>query len=99
MIRGETERARVTYASLEKAGLFTATTAPATPTDPSAMMLRWCPLMLHTETVLVTLITPGAGRAAASVERDGDGFAVHVTVKGAARTIRVRPSLKLAPIP
>jgi hypothetical protein len=96
MIKGQDESLRVTYASLEKAGLFSASTAPATPTDPSATMLRWCPLKLHNEAVLVTLLTPGRCRAAAAVERDGRNFAVRVTVRGTEHTIRVRPSLTLA---
>ena len=96
LIQGERESARVTFASLEKADLFLATTAPATPTDPGATMLRWCPLLLHEETVLAALVTPGRGAAAVSVERDEANFAVRITVRGVTRTIKVRPSLSLA---
>jgi hypothetical protein len=95
VIKGEQESARVTYGSLEKAGLFSATTAPATPTEPSATMLRWCPLLLHKEAVLVTLVTPDRGAASASVERDGKNLAVRITVRGVTRSILVRPSLSL----
>ena len=95
MIRGEAESLRVTYACLEPAGLFRATTAPATPTQPSATMMRWSPNSVHTETVLVTLLTPGRRKAAATVARDGGNFLVTVTVRGASREIRVRPSLTL----
>ncbi len=95
VIKGEKERLRVTYASLEDAGLFAATTAPSTPTDPSATMLRWCPLKLHKEAVLVTLLTPGRNRSSAKVERDGRNFAVHLTIGGTERVVRVRPSLTL----
>ncbi|KPK46704.1 MAG: hypothetical protein AMK72_09405 [Planctomycetes bacterium SM23_25] len=95
MIRGETESLRVTYASLEPAGLFRATTIPATPTHPSATMMRWSPLSVHTETVLVTLLTPGRPKAAAAIARDGRNFLVTVTIKGVTREIRVRPSLML----
>jgi hypothetical protein len=95
LIKGEAESARVTYASLEKADLFTATTAPATPTDSSATMLRWCPLMLHEEAVLVTLVTPGRSVAAATVKRSGKNFVVEVRVRGIRHTITVRPSLTL----
>ncbi|MBT3193983.1 MAG: hypothetical protein HN341_15670, partial [Verrucomicrobia bacterium] len=96
LIKGEKESARVTYASLEKAGLFSAVTAPATPTDPSATMIRWCPLMLHKEAVLVMLITPGRYAATASVKRTGKNFAVQITARGVARTLEVKPSLTLA---
>lgn len=95
MIRGEAESLRVTCASLEPAGLFRATTAPATPTQPSATMMRWSPIGVHAETVLVTLLTPGRPKAAATVTRDGRNFLVTVTAKGATREIRVRPSLTL----
>jgi len=95
VIRGETESLRVTYASLEPAGLFRAATLPVTPTHPSATVMRWSPIGVHTETVLVTLLTPGRSRAAAAVARDGRSFLVTVTVKGATRELRVRPDLTL----
>ena len=95
LIKGEKESLRVTYASLEKAGLFQATTAPATPTDPSATMMRWCPIGTHKETVLVTLLTPGRSRAEATVERHGKNLLITLTVKGKTKEIRVRPSLTL----
>jgi len=95
MINGGAESLRVTYASLEPAGLFRATTAPATPTGPSATMMRWSPISLHTETVLVTLLTPGRSKAAATVERDARNFLVTATIKGVTKDIRVRPSLTL----
>ena len=95
VLKGEKETARVTYASLERAGLFAATTAPATPTEPSATMLRWCPLLLHKEAVLVTLVTQGRGMTTAAVERDGKNFAVRITAKGLTRRILIRPTLSL----
>jgi len=95
VIRGETERLRVTYASLEPAGLFRAETLPVAPTHPSATMMRWSPISVHAETVLVTLLTPGRAKAAAGVARDGRNFLVTLTIEGATREIRVRPSLTL----
>ncbi len=95
MIKGDAESLRVTYASLEPAGLFRATTAPASPTNPSATMMRWSPLRLYTEAVLVTLLTPGSSRAAAAVVRDGKNFLITLTIKGETRKIRIRPDLTL----
>ena len=95
LINGGKESLRVTCASIEKAGLFQATTAPATPTDPSATMMRWSPIDRHKETVLVTLLTPGRSRAAACVQRDGKNFLIALTIKGKTKELRVRPSLTL----
>jgi hypothetical protein len=95
MIRGQEESLRVTYASLEEAGLFEATTAPVNPQNPSGTMLRWCPLKLYREAVLVTLLTPGEGQAEAEVERDGDGFVVRLLIDDRETILRVSSSLRL----
>lgn len=95
MIKGDTESMRVTYASLEPAGLFRATTAPASPTNPSATMMRWSPIKLYKEAVLVTLLTPGSSQTAATVVRDGKNFLITLTIKGKTVKLRIRPDLTL----
>jgi len=95
MIKGAKACLRVTYASLEEAGLFPATTAPATPTNPSATMMRWCPLKRHKEAVLVALLTPGRARASAAVQRAGDGFLITLSIQDRPHSVRVRADLTL----
>ena len=97
MIQGDTESMRVSYASLKPARLFRATTAPASPTNPVATMMRWSPTRLQTEAMLVTLLTPGTTPAAAAVTRDGKNFLVSLTIKGKTRKLRIRPDLTLVP--
>jgi len=96
LIRGNEASLRVTYASLEAAGLARATTAPVDPAQPSATMLRWSPRKLHTEALLVTLLTPGEPPATASVERDGGHFVVRLKVNGRGHELRLLPTLYLA---
>lgn len=51
---------------------------------------------MHKETVLVTLLTSGKSRAAASVLRDGTNFLVALTIEGKTKKLRVRPDVTLA---
>jgi hypothetical protein len=96
VLTGEKESLRVCYAANVPSLLARATTAPTRPTSPCATMLRWCTDRLHRDMVLVTLLTPGRGRARVVVASDGRGFRLVVEVGGRRRIVSVRPSLKPA---
>ncbi len=70
LLCGEHECMRITYASNVSAMFCTATTAPTTPTEPSATVLRWCTERQQEDVVLVTLLSPGEGEAKAELTED-----------------------------
>jgi hypothetical protein len=79
MLCGEQECMRVAYACNVPALLCAATTAPTTPTEPSASVLRWCTERQHEDVVLVTLLSPGEGEAKVELVEAAEqfSFAVH----------------------
>jgi hypothetical protein len=94
LLSGEQESLRVAYASNVPALFRTATTAPTTPTDPAATVLRWCTERLHEDVVLVTLLSPGAAEATVSVAQSQGGYAIAVSGSGweAALTLSTDPA-------
>jgi len=72
LLRGEQEALRVCYACSVPAILRTATTAPTTPTDPPAGVLRWCSEDQVMGATMATLLVPGGGEAGVRVSEDGE---------------------------
>jgi hypothetical protein len=79
---GEQECVRVAYACNVPALLCTATTAPTTPTELAATVLRWCTERQHEDVVMATLLSPGEGEAKVELAEDPDRFAFVVRGPG-----------------
>jgi hypothetical protein len=63
VLHGQQQDMRIAYACNVPAVFCTATTAPTTPTEPQATVLRWCTQAQHKEITMVTLLSPGVTKA------------------------------------
>jgi hypothetical protein len=82
---GEQQDMRIAYACNVPALFCTATTAPTTPTEPSATVLRWCTRAQHKEITMVTLLCPGVTEAGVNlIEADltGETSSLTIAVRG-----------------
>jgi len=97
LIRGERRTLRVAYACDVAAGLFTAVTAPTTPTDSPATALRWCTLeRLPTTVTMATLLSPGSGAAKAQLKLTGGRLVVTVGGRGWRKSLKLTRRLRPA---
>jgi len=94
-LSGKSQRMRIAYACNVPAVVRTATTAPITPSAPSATVLRWCTKALHMEMTMATLLSPGRGAAGVELAEDKSGIVV--TARGRAWRQTVRLTKRLRP--
>jgi len=95
-IRGQRERLHVACAANVPAQLWTAGTAPTTPTAPSSTMLRFCTLMQHREVIMAMLLTPQAKPGSVHVAAVRGGLVA--LVKGLNWHARVALTDRLRPL-
>jgi len=94
-IRGRRETLRLAFAGDVPASLSTAVDAPTTPgREPT--LLRWCTDGLYTASTMATLLWPGRGSAAVTL--DTEGSRIVVQVKAGAFSRRVVVSRRLRPL-
>lgn len=94
-LRGKHAKLRLAFAANVPGLLARATTAPTTPTQEPARMLRWCTRGLHTDMLLVTLAAPGLAPAGVAVKKSGRAFAIAVKTGRAAMRIDVSERLEV----
>ncbi|MBN1671281.1 MAG: heparinase II/III family protein [Kiritimatiellae bacterium] len=95
LLRGERAKLRVAYACTVEAGLYTATTAPTTPSAPAATMLRWCTgSRQYTDITMATLLAPGVGPAKLALKQANGRITISLRRRGRRRRITLTDRLQ-----
>ena len=82
LLRGQSESLRVAYACSMPALFCTATTAPTTPTEQPATVLRWCTEEQVHGVTMATLLAPGAEDVELTLTQEGAQVTIAATSKG-----------------
>jgi hypothetical protein len=94
-LQGEASALNVIFGATVPGLLASATTAPTTPAEPSATVVRWCTEdRAHDDVTLVTLLSPGASDAAVSVRREDGVIILEVSDASRQRTLSLSEELR-----